>query len=95
MRNAAMWPRWLALVLLGLPLMIGIVGVLALATPGPAAISALPWMLLVFPVWTGVMALPFVFSSGRRAWLWLGLATVASLGLLYGLKELGWLAVTA
>lgn len=95
MRHSAMWPRWLALSLLGLPLTIGIVGVLALATPGPASISALPWMLLVFPVWTGVMVLPFVFSSGRRAWVWLGLATVTSLGLLYGLKALGWLKVAA
>lgn len=95
MKGVAMWPRWLAALLLGLPLTIGIIGVCALAWPGRAEITALPWMLLAFPVWITAMSLAFAFKSGLRAWLWLGGATLAGFGLLYGLKALGWIGVNA
>lgn len=90
-----MWPRWLAASILGLPLTIAVVGLCALAWPGKPDITALPWMLLAFPVWVAVMTLAFVFKSGRRAWLWLGCATLLGFGLLYGLKALGWIGVGA
>ena len=95
MKGLAMWPRWLAALLLGLPLTIGIVGVCALAWPGRTEITALPWMLLAFPVWITAMALAFVFSSGLRAWLWLGSTTLTGFVLLYGLKALGRIGVNA
>lgn len=84
-----------AAALLGLPLTIGLVGLIALAWPGRQEVTALPWMLMVFPVWIGAMSLAFVFRTGRRAWLWLGGATLLCFALLYGLKAAGWIAVAA
>ena len=89
MSNAPMWPRWLAVALLGLPLTVGVVGLLARFVPGPPEITALPWMLLVFPVWTAVMSLAFVFRNGFHAWLWLGGATLLSVGALFIIKSGG------
>lgn len=84
-----MWPRWLALSLLGFPLTVGIIGALALIWPARPDMVALPWMLLVFPVWVVVMSLAFAFSSGKRAWLWLGGGTIVSLGLVLLLRAFG------
>lgn len=95
MKDTAMWPRWLAAFLLGLPLTVAVVGLAALAWPGRAEITALPWMLLAFPVWIAAMALAFAVRSGARTWLWLGGASVLGFGLLYGLKALGWIGVQA
>ncbi len=78
--------RALAALLLGLPLTVGLVGVFALAWPGDQQVTALPWMLLAFPVWIAAMSLAFMFRSGLRAWLWLGGATLLCFALLYGLK---------
>lgn len=95
MKRGSLQARSWAAALLGLPLTIGLVGLIALAWPGRQEITALPWMLMVFPVWIGVMSLAFVFSSGRRAWLWLGGATLFCFALLHGLKAIGWIAVAA
>jgi hypothetical protein len=51
-------------------------------------------LLLMFPLWIGAMSLAFVFRSGARAWLWLGLATLLCHGLLYALKAAGLVQVT-
>lgn len=90
-----MWARYLAAALLGLPLSVSLIGLVALAWPGDQTITTLPWVMMAFPVWVAVMSLAFVFESPRRAWLWLGSATLASFALLYGLKALGWIGVQA
>lgn len=90
-----MWARYLAAAVLGLPLSVGLIGLAALAWPGDQAVTALPWMMLAFPLWITVMTLAFVFKSAWRAWLWLGGATLASFALLHGLKVLGWIGVQA
>ena len=89
-----MWARWLAAIVLGLPLAVGVVGLCVLLWPGALQVHTLPWLLLVFPLWIGAMSLAFVFRSGGRAWLWLSLATLLCHGLLYALKAAGLVQVT-
>lgn len=87
-----MWARSLAAGLLGLPLAVGIIGLLALLWPGDPARTALPWLLLAFPAWITVMSLAFFARNGRRAWLWMGGATLLCFGLIQLAKMLGWAA---
>ncbi|MCD7098547.1 hypothetical protein [Stenotrophomonas sp. MMGLT7] len=85
-----MWGKSLAAALLGLPLATLLVGLAALLWPGSLQVNALPWLLMLFPVWIGVMAVAFAFASGLRAWLWLGGATALCFALLQAAKALGW-----
>lgn len=87
-----MWGRSLAAALLGLPLTTGLIGLGVLMWPGELAINTLPWLLLSFPVWIGVMSLAFWFRSGTQAWLWLGGATTLCFGLIHLVRLLGWAA---
>ncbi len=88
-----MWAKSFAAALLGLPLTVALVGLLALLTPGPLAASSLAWLLLAFPVWIACLSLPFLCRSGAQAWLWMGSATALGFALLQGLKALGWIVV--
>ncbi|WP_440224284.1 hypothetical protein ACQQ2N_03465 [Dokdonella sp. MW10] len=88
-----MWAKSLAAALLGLPLTAGIIGFVVLLGPGRLETITLPWLLMSFPVWIGVMSLAFVFRTGLRAWLWLGGATFACYALIHVCKQLGWTAV--
>lgn len=90
-----MWARYLAAAVLGLPLSVGLIGLLALAWPGNQEITALPAIMMAFPVWIAAMVLAFVFKNALRAWLWLGGATLACFGLLHGLKLMDWIGVQA
>jgi hypothetical protein len=94
-KGEGMWAKSLAAALLGLPLTVGLVGLLALLWPGRQEITALPWMLMAFPVWIGAMSLAFAFKTGLRAWSWLGGATLLCFALLHGLKAMGWIGVAA
>ncbi|PPT34618.1 hypothetical protein [Xanthomonas arboricola] len=85
-----MWARWLAAVVLGLPLAVGVVGLCALLLPGPQQSYTLAWLLLMFPAWVGAMALPFVFRRASRAWGVLGGLTLLCYLALAGIKALGW-----
>ncbi len=85
-----MWGRSLAAAVLGLPLSTLLVGLIALVWPGSLQANTLPWLLLSFPVWIGVMSLAFLCRSGLHAWLWLGGASVLCAGLLQLVKVLGW-----
>ena len=84
--------KWLAAILLGLPLSTGVVGLAALLWPGRLEVHTLPLLLLSFPVWIGVMSAAFACRSGARAWLWLRGATVLAYAALYAAKALGWAA---
>ncbi|MCF4165266.1 hypothetical protein L2U69_06395 [Zavarzinia compransoris] len=90
-----MWVKALAAALLGLPLTVAVIGLLALSWPGRPEIVTLPWLMMAFPLWIGLMSLAFAARSGLRAWLWMGGATVLGYGLLQGLKTLGWIGVGA
>lgn len=91
----AMWAKALAAVLLGLPLSTALIGLLALAWPGRPEIVTLPWLLMVFPLWVGVMSMAFAARTGLRAWLWMGGGTALCHGLLDGLRALGWIGAAA
>lgn len=71
-----MWTKFSAAVLLGLPLSVGLIGLLALLMPGPDQQLTLPWLLMTFPLWVAVMALAFLFRNGKRSWLVLGSLTI-------------------
>lgn len=90
-----MWARWLAAVLLGLPLTVGLIGLVALSWPGDIHVVTLPWLLLAFPVWVGAMSLAFVVKTALRAWLWMGGTTLLCFGLLHLFKMQGWIGVAA
>lgn len=87
-----MWGKSLAAALLGLPLTVGVIGLIALLWPGELEIVTLPWLLVSFPLWIGVMSAAFLFKSGLRAWLWMGGATLLSFGLIHLARLLGWAA---
>lgn len=89
-----MWGKSTAAVFLGLPLSVLLVGFCALLS-GDQANTTLPWLLLFFLVWIGVMTATFLFRSGLRAWLWMGALTIAGYALLHLLKASGLLKVGA
>lgn len=77
------WSKSLAGVILGFTLAMACSGVLARLCDGlPLGVRAQLAMWLVVPVWFATLGLCFLFGSGRRAWLWLGLANVLGYGLL-------------
>ncbi len=82
-----MWGNSTAAALLGLPLSVGLIGLLALLWPGQNNQLVLPWLLMVFPVWIGIMAGTFLFRSGKQAWFILGVATFCSFALLSLVKQ--------
>jgi hypothetical protein len=87
-----MWAKSMAAVLLGTPLAVALVGLMALLGPGPLAIRVLPSLLLFFPVWVACISLPFWFRSGKLAWAWLGGVTLLGFALLWWVKQQGALA---
>ncbi|MET0267591.1 MAG: hypothetical protein ABW202_18495 [Duganella sp.] len=89
-----MWGKSTAAIFLGLPLAVVLVGLGALLSHDQTR-TTLPWLLMFYLVWVGVMALAFLFRSGLRAWLWLGGATLACYALLHVLKASGLVQVGA
>jgi hypothetical protein len=87
-----MWAKSLAAALLGLPLTVGLIGLVALLWPGRLEVVTLPWLLMSVPVWIAVMSLAFLAKSGARAWLWMGGTTLLCFGLIHLTKILGWAA---
>jgi len=87
-----MWARSLAAALLGLPLTVGIIGLVVLLWPGELARITLPWLLLSFPLWIAVMSLAFLAKSGWRAWAWMGGGTLLCFALIHAARLLGWAA---
>lgn len=74
--------KTLAGLLLGLGLALGCSGLLAALLPAmPLPVSGQFVMWLVPPVWLLALSLVYFFSSGLRAWLWLGAANALVLGL--------------
>ncbi|RZL61347.1 MAG: hypothetical protein EOP81_17220 [Variovorax sp.] len=79
----------LAGALLGAVLAIGVSGLFNEAARGIALDArAQLAMWLVPPVWFGVLGFVYLFRSGLRAWLWLGLACVTVFALWGGIVAL-------
>ena len=74
----------LAGALLGFALAIGASATLAALTAGiPLVTRSQLVMWLVPPVWLGVLGTVYFFTSGARAWAWLGGACLALYGALF------------
>jgi hypothetical protein len=89
-----MWGKSTAAFFLGTPLSVLIVGFAALLSRDQVN-TTLPWLLLFFLVWIGVMTSTFLFKSGLHAWLWMGGLTVAGYAALHFLKASGLLRIGA
>lgn len=89
-----MWAKSLAAGLLGFPLTIALMGLVALLWPGDLRVNTLPVLMLVLPVWIAAMVLPFLFKRGWHAWAWMSAGTVLGFGLIHLLKALHWVEVT-
>lgn len=75
--------KTLAGVLLGFTLALGCSGLFAWLNMGmPLSIRSQLAMWMVAPIWLGTAAGVYFFSSGRRAWLWLGGINLVVLGAL-------------
>lgn len=78
--------------LLGLPLALGLSGLVGWLTPGALAPFNAKHQLLMWSIglfWMLILAGCFLFRDGRRAWLWLGAATLGCHALFFGARALG------
>lgn len=88
-----MWARSLAAGLLGLPLTVGVVGLLSLLWPGPLRDHTLVLLVCACPVWVGALALPFQLRSATRAWIVMTAITALCFAAIHGLKFIGWVRI--
>lgn len=66
--------RCLAGAVLGFPLTAALLALLLQLLPQHGAAFVIPALILFFPLWTGFMAGAYLFRSGGRAWLVMGVA---------------------
>ncbi|MHB1056790.1 MAG: hypothetical protein ACYC0F_02770 [Rhodanobacter sp.] len=85
-----MWARASAGIVPGFLLAAALVGLVSWLLPGPWESTIVVGLLAFFPLWIGIVCTSLRFSSGRRAWLWLGGLALPALGLLYLLQMSGW-----
>lgn len=80
--------RTLAGSVLGFGLAVALAGIFAWTAPlGPNKFQLVMW--LVVPLWLAVLSASFLFTSGLRAWLWLGGANVLAFASLSILRHFG------
>jgi hypothetical protein len=82
-----MLAKALAGILLGLPLSMALISLGIWLWPGSSEAVLIPMLVAFFPLWTGVMAVAFLFSSGARAWAGLAVANVGAFAALYLAKQ--------
>ena len=70
--------RCLAGTLLGFPLAAGLIALVLHLLPNHGAALLIPALILFFPLWIALMAGAYLFRSGARAWLVLGVANAAT-----------------
>lgn len=89
------WSKSLAAILLGALLSYGLIGLFAWLGPDnlqqPLSNERALWrvqfnMWMISPVWLLIIAFTYMFQSGKKAWIKLGLANVLVYALLIGLK---------
>jgi hypothetical protein len=85
------WSRALAGVFPGFFLSAGLVGLVCWSLPGPWQTALVPGIVAFFPVWMLVIGSSFFFSTGRRAWAWLGASAVVTLAALWTMQALRWI----
>jgi len=78
--------RWLAGMLLGLPLAIVLCTLGVLWLPGGWEGGIVVALMLSFVLWVAIISLSLLFSSSRAAWLWLLAANLAGFGALWVLR---------
>ncbi|RAO76062.1 hypothetical protein [Dyella jiangningensis] len=81
--------RCLAGTLLGFPLAAALLALALRLLPDGGAAFLIPALILFFPLWTGVMAGAYLFRSGPRAWLVLGVANALAFLALWGVRLAG------
>ncbi|PIM50475.1 hypothetical protein CS062_24820 [Roseateles chitinivorans] len=88
-----MWGKSVAAGLLGLPMTVGVMGLLTLLWPGPLRANALALLICAFPVWVAALALPFQLRSAARAWIVMTAITALCFAAIHGLKFIGWVRI--
>ena len=86
-----MWSRALAGVIPGFFLSAALVGLVCWSLPGPWQTTLVPGLVAFFPLWMIAISASFFFSSGKRAWAWLGMSAALALGALWALQSLQWI----
>lgn len=85
-----MWGRASAGLVAGFFLAAALVGLAGWLLPGPWQSAIVPGLVAFFPLWIGAAGAAFAFSSGRRAWAWLGGLALAGFALLWALRASDW-----
>ena len=84
-----MMARCLAGTLLGFPLAAALIALLLRLLPHGGAAFLIPALTLFFPLWIGLMAGTYMFRSGARAWMVLGIANAAAFIVLWATRSAG------
>lgn len=84
-----MMARCLAGTLLGFPLAAALLALALHWLPDHGAAYVVLALILFFPLWTAVMAASYLFRSGARAWLLLGLGNAAVYLALWASRGMG------
>ena len=87
---ALMWTRASAGIVPGFFLAAALLGLVCWLLPGSWESTMVAGLIAFFPLWVGVFCVSFLFSSGKRAWMWLSALALLGLGLLWILQALGW-----
>lgn len=85
-----MWGRASAGVVPGALVAAALVGWICWLLPGPWQRALVPGLVGFFPAWIGVICASFKFGDGKRAWAWLSLLAVLTIGLLWTMQSIGW-----
>jgi hypothetical protein len=81
--------RCLAGTLLGFPLAAALLALALHWLPEHGAAYVVPALILFFPLWTAVMVATYLFRSGTRAWLTLGVANAVTFLALWAGRGMG------
>ncbi|MDN5781773.1 MAG: hypothetical protein L0H23_07090 [Luteimonas sp.] len=85
-----MWSRASAGLVAGFFFAAALAGLVSWALPGPWQSTIVPTLVAFFPLWICAAGAAFGFSSGRRAWGWLGGLALAGFAVLWLLRVRGW-----
>ena len=84
-----MMARCLAGTLLGFPLAAALIALPLRLLPHGGAAFLIPALILFFPLWIALMAGSYMFRSGARAWMVLGIANAAAFLVLWATRSAG------
>ena len=90
-----MWGRATAGILAGFPLAAALSGLIAAALPLGFEAGAVLVVVLLLPMWVGVICASFLAPAGWRAWGWLIALNALAYALLWGARASGMLVMPA